>query len=256
MCFIFPMFLPWSAEESNIAARLMPPEWFSRGLEGHILGTDQLGRDVLTRLLIGGQFSFSLALVVVTINMTVGTVMGLISGYFGGWVDRIIMRLCDALMSMPTMILAIAIIAILGRSTTNLIIVMTITGWDGLCRITRNNVRVVKNREFALASTALGAKSSHIMFSQIFPNVSTTVIIIASQRIAGTIMLESSLSFLGLGVMPPAASWGVMISHGRQFLTTHPWLIIVPGFALMIAVLSSNFLGDGVRDILDTKRKI
>jgi len=255
VCFVLPSFLPWSATDSDISSRLLAPEYFSKGFNGHILGTDSLGRDVLTRLLVGGQYSYMLGVVVVIINVTVGAVLGLISGYFGKWADTIIMRLCDAIQAMPTLILAIAIIAMIGRSTLNLVIVMTITGWGGLARITRNNVRLASSMEYVKASTALGAKSAHIMFSQIFPNVTTQIILTASSSISRVIMMEASLSFLGLGVVPPAPSWGHMITTGRQYLTTQPWLIVVPGCALLLSVLSFNFLGDGTRDVLDAKRR-
>jgi peptide/nickel transport system permease protein len=188
--------------------------------------------------------------------MSIGTVLGILSGYLGGWADMVIMRACDAFMSMPSMILAVAVMAILGPSERNLIFVLTVSSWVQLCKVTRNNVRVVKRQEFVLASRDLGAKLSHIMFSQILPNVTTNIIIICSQRIGMIIILEASLSYLGLGIQPPAPSWGNMISVGRQFLTTQPWLILAPGLALMLAVLSFNFLGDGIRDILDTRRKM
>ena len=255
-CFIGPLFIDWDPVETNIATRFLPPEGFSNGLTGHILGTDQVGRDVLSRLLIGGQFSIRLAFICVFLTIGVGVLLGLLSGYMGGWVDVLIMRACDAMMAMPGMILAIAIMAILGPSFRNLILTMTIGGWVRICKVTRNDVRVLKQQEFVLASTALGAKLPHILFTQIFPNVTTNIIILGSQSIGITIVMEASLSFLNLGIQPPAPSWGYMISAGRQFLTTQPWLILAPGSVLMLAVLSFNFLGDGIRDILDTKRKI
>ena len=255
-CYLLPMLLPWDPIATEITMRFRPPEGLQNGLQGHIFGTDHLGRDVLMRLLIGGQYSFRLAFFVVVLQMSIGTVLGLVSGYVGGWVDQVIMRACDTVLSIPGMVLAIAVMAILGTSTRNLILVMTISGWVQLCKVTRNNVRVVKQQEFVSASKILGAKLPHIMFTQIFPNVTTNIIILSSQRIGMTIIMESSLSYLNLGIQAPAPSWGNMISTGRQFLTTQPWLILVPGFALMMSVLSFNFLGDGLRDILDTKRKI
>jgi peptide/nickel transport system permease protein len=181
--------------------------------------------------------------------------MGTLAGYFGGWVDTVIMRFCEAMMAIPSMIMAIAMIAVLGQSTRNLIIIMVIGGWVQLCKLTRNNVRIYKSQEFVLASKALGAKGYHIMFRQIFPNVTTQIIVLTSQRVAGVIMMEAGLSYLGLGIPLPAPTWGNMISEGRVYLMTQPWLIIVPGVALMLAVLAFNFLGDGLRDVLDTRRK-
>ena len=255
-CYIVPLFIAWDPIKTSLEDRLTPPEGLQYGLKGHVLGTDDLGRDVLIRLLIGGQYSFRLAFIVVIIQMTIGTATGIISGYIGGWLDAMIMRACDAVMAIPTIIMAIAVMAILGASTRNLIMVMCLHGWVQLCKVTRNNVRVLKNQEFILASVAAGAKHWHIMFTQIFPNVTTNIIILSSQRIGQTITMEASLSYLNLGIQAPAPSWGNMISAGRAYLTTSPWLILVPGFALMLSVLSFNFMGDGIRDILDTKRKI
>jgi peptide/nickel transport system permease protein len=255
-CYIFPLFLDWDPYATSISDRFLAPEGFEHGLKGHILGTDAVGRDMLIRLLIGGQYSFRLAFVVVALQMAIGTVLGILAGYIGGWVDVLVMRACDALMAMPTLIISIAVIAILGQSMANLIFVMTLSGWVQNCKVTRNNVLVIKNQEFVSASRVIGAKLPHIMFSEIFPNVTTNIIILASQRIGMTIIIEASLSYLNLGIKPPAPSWGNMISLGRNYLVTQPWMILVPGFTLMIAVLSFNFLGDGIRDILDTKRRI
>ncbi|MDR0468602.1 MAG: ABC transporter permease [Peptococcaceae bacterium] len=255
-CYILPMFIEWDPISTAVTQRFKPPEGFANGFKGHVFGTDHLGRDVLIRLLIGGQYSFRLAFIVVVLQMSIGAVLGIVSGYMGGTIDTLIMRACDAMLSIPGMVLAIAVMAILGTSTRNLILVMTISGWVQLCKVTRNEVRVVKQQEFVMASKILGAKLPHIMFTQIFPNVTTNIIILSSQRMGMTIIMESSLSYLNLGIQAPAPSWGNMISTGRQFLTTQPWLILVPGFALMLTVLSFNFLGDGIRDILDRKRKI
>ena len=255
-CYIGPLFLDWDPVANSLLDKFTAPEGFSKGLQGHIVGTDSLGRDVLMRLLIGGQFSFRLAFIVVVLQMSFGAIMGIIAGYLGGWVDVVIMRLCDAVLSIPGIVLSMAIIAILGTSYRNLIIVMTISGWVQLCKVTRNEVRVVKQQEFVLASRAIGAGLPHIMFTQIFPNITTNIIILSSQRIGMTIIMEASLSYLNLGIQPPTPSWGSMISAGRQYLATQPWLIVAPGCALMLAVLSFNFLGDGIRDVLDTKRKV
>ena len=254
--YIIPLFMTFDPTATALTDRFIPPQGFKEGLNGHVFGTDDLGRDVLIRLLIGGRYSFYLAFVSVIIITIVGCIMGTLAGYFGGWLDAVIMRLCEAMMAIPPLIMAIAIIAVLGQSTTNLIIVLCIGGWVGICKLTRNEVRIVKQQEFALASKALGAKGWYIMFKQIFPNVTTQIIVLTSQMVGTTIMLESALSYLGLGIPMPAPSWGNMISSGRQYLVTQPWMIIVPGFALMLAVLSFNFMGDGIRDVLDTKRKV
>ena len=255
-CYLLPFAIQWDPLENSLVEKFTSPEYFKRGLSGHVLGTDSLGRDVLIRLLIGGQYSFRLAFISVVLQAILGSVFGIVAGYFGGWVDSLIMRACDAIMAMPSLVLAIAIMAIFGPSTRNLIFVLTVSGWVQLCKITRNNVRVVKQHEFVWASRVLGAGGAHIMFKKIFPNVTTNIIIITSQRMGFVILMEASLSFLSLGIPAPAPSWGNMISAGRQYLVTQPWLIVAPGVALMLAVLAFNFLGDGVRDVLDTKRKV
>ena len=255
-CFLVPLLIDWNPVANSLTDRFIAPEGLVNGLKGHVFGTDQLGRDVLIRLLVGGQYSLRIAFIAVVLQTIIGVILGILSGYFGKWVDVVIMRTCDAVMAMPSLILAIAVMAVLGPTEKNLVIVLTVSGWVQLCKVTRNNVRIVKRQEFVLASKALGAKGGHIMFSQIFPNTTTSMIIIGSQRFGMMILLEASLSFLNLGIQAPAPSWGNMISAGRTYLTTQPWLILAPGIALMLSVLAFNFLGDGIRDVLDTKRKV
>jgi peptide/nickel transport system permease protein len=254
--YILPLFIDWEPNATALTERFMAPEYFSKGLKGHVFGTDELGRDVFTRILIGGQYSIQLAFVSIVLITVIGSTLGILSGYFGGWVDVVIMRACETMLAIPTLIMAMAIISVLGQSTRNLIIVLVIGGWVQITKLTRNQVRVIKQQEFVLASKACGAKGFHIMFRQIFPNVTTQIIVLTSQRIGTLILLEASLSYLNLGIPLPAPSWGNMISSGRIYLVTHPWLIVVPGIALMLGVLSFNFMGDGIRDVLDTKRKV
>ena len=185
---------------------------------------------------------------------SISPVLGIVAGYFGKAVDTIIMRICDVFLAIPNLILAIAIMAVLGSKISNLIAVLVFSGWVNYCKVIRNNVRVIKNQEFIHASRVLGAGHLHIMFRQIFPNVTTNLIIIGSQKVGQTILVEAALSFLSLGIQPPTPSWGNMISNGRTFLMVNPWLVLVPGIALMLTVLAFNFLGDGLRDVLDPKR--
>ena len=255
-CFVLPRFIPWDPVVNDLRSILLPPQGLSEGLQGHVFGTDPLGRDLLVRLLVGGQYSMRISFLSVLLSTAIGVVMGLMAGYFGGLVNTIIMRLCDTLLAIPALILAIAILSVLGASEANLIFVMTFSSWVSQCKIVRNEVSLLKQREFVMASKALGAKGPHIMFRQIFPNTTTNLLIMSSQRFGMMILIESSLSYLGLGIMAPAPSWGGMISAGRVYLVTNPQMIIVPGIALMLTVLSFNFLGDGLRDVLDTKRKV
>ena len=249
-----PVIVQYDPITNNLPERLLAPEYFSRGLQGHLFGTDEAGRDIFSRLLLGSRYSLTIAGIVVLVAAFIGTVLGAISGYFGGVVDTVIMRACDIMMAIPNLVLAIAVMAILGPNIFNLVIVLIITSWVQYCKVTRNNVMVVKNIEFIKASQVLGASKAHIMFTQIFPNVTTQLIILISQQLGWTILTEASLSFLSLGVQPPTPSWGNMIADGRNFLITNPWLVFAPGIALMVTVLAFNFLGDGLRDVLDPKR--
>lgn len=250
-----PWIAPHNPTMSNLVMRLQPPDGFSKGYGGYILGTDPLGQDILSRLMVGSRVSLRISFTVVFATAIIGTVLGIVSGFFGGVVDTVIMRFSDIQVSIPPMILAVAVMAVLGNSTNNLIIVLVFSRWVQYARVVRSNVMGIRNMEYIHASEVLGSSKMRIMFTQILPNVLTQLIIVMSQEFGRTILTESSLSFLGLGVPAPAPSWGVMIADGREYLATAPWVIVAPGAALMIAVLAFNFLGDGVRDVLDPKNK-
>lgn len=250
-----PVIINHDPIEANMRMRFHAPDWFSQGSDGYILGTDSVGRDIFSRVLIGARYSLSIALVVAAIALVFGSILGIISGYYGGIVDSIIMRLCDTLGSIPQMVLAMAFIAVLGDSLAVFIGILAFTSWVGFTRQIRSSVLVMRNREFISASKVLGARTPHIMFTQILPNVVTPLLILISQHIGMTILVEASISYLGLGIRAPTPSWGNMISDGRSYLATSPWCVVVPGVALMITVLAFNFLGDGLRDVLDPKRQ-
>ena len=255
VCFLSPLYVQFDPTKSDVTNKFQAPD-FSQGLAGHILGTDNMGRDVFTRLVVGGRISLTIAFFVVALQISIGLVLGLVSGYFGGFVDVVVMRLCEIVLSIPQLILAIAIMSVMGPSMGNLIFVMVFGGWVHVCKVTRNNVRVLKGQEFVHASIVLGAKNPHIIFTQILPNVLTQIFIVGSQRFGEAILTEASLSFLNLGITAPNPAWGNMIAAGRTYMATYPWMVIAPGIALMLAVLSFNFLGDGLRDVLDPKRKV
>lgn len=255
VCFLSPLYVQFDPTKSDVTNKFQAPD-FSQGLAGHLLGTDNMGRDVFTRLVVGGRISLTIAFVVVALQISIGLVLGLVSGYFGGFVDVVVMRLCEIVLSIPQLILAIAIMSVMGPSMGNLIFVMVFGGWVHVCKVTRNNVRVLKGQEFVHASIVLGAKNPHIIFTQILPNVLTQIFIVGSQRFGEAILTEASLSFLNLGITAPNPAWGNMIAAGRTYMATYPWMVIAPGIALMLAVLSFNFLGDGLRDVLDPKRKV
>ena len=255
LAIISPLIIVHNPIGTNLKLRLAPPDYFSKGWSGFIFGADPLGQDVLTRLLIGSRMSLMISITTVVATALVGTVLGIISGYYARGVDMVLMRVADIQMSIPPIILGIAVIAVLGTSVTNLIIVLIVTGWPQYTRVVRGNVLAIRNVEFIKASKALGASGLRIMFTQVLPNVLTSLIILMSQMFGRIILVEASMSFLGLGVPPPMPSWGAMIADGREYLLTAPWVVIAPGCALMLAVLGFNFLGDGVRDVLDPKGK-
>lgn len=254
-CFLSSFYMPYDPIQSDLHMRLCAPEWFSNGLQGHILGTDALGRDVLTRVLDGGRSSLIIAISVTVPSAIIGIALGLLAGFFSGVTERIIMRFCDIMSAIPGLMLAICIVAVLGASFTNLIITLTITSWVITTRIVRSSVLTLRNQEYVQAARVLGASNMRIMISEILPNVLTPVLINESQHFAAIVLTEASMSFLGLGVPLPQASWGGMISDGREYLMKAPWTVIAPGIALMLAVLFINFLGDGLRDVLDPKNR-
>lgn len=252
-CFTARWWVAWSSEGSDLMSRLASPDWFAKGLKGHPFGADPLGRDILTRLFEGGWVSLKITFIVTFSSMVLGAAVGLICGYYGGKVDMIIMRFCDILSSIPQLMLAICVVAVMGTSMFNLIFTLSATGWIGSARMVRASVLGCKNKEFVSASKVMGASGMRILWKELFPNTLTPLMIMASGHFGGTILLETSLSYLGMGVPVPTPSWGNMISDGRTYITSAPWVIVVPGIALMLTVLAFNFMGDGIRDILDPK---
>ena len=251
-----PVLAQYDPIKNSLPEKFLPPEYFAHGLQGPVFGTDQMGRDIFSRMLYGARTTFIIAFAAAAITITVGVVLGLLSGFFGGIVDTIIMRACDVISAVPTLILGIVVLSLFGSNMVNLIFGLGFTRWVRICKVTRNNVRVAAKMDFVNASRILGAKSNHIIFRQIFPNVTTNIIIQGSQQIGSLILAQATFAFLGLGVLPPAPSWGHMIASGRNYLTVYPWMALVPGIALMITAVAFNFLGDGLRDVLDPKRTV
>lgn len=245
---------PLDPNEYHTADRLLPPQWFSHGTHGYILGTDSMGRDILSRMIVDAKSSMKVAVLGTLLSLVAGVVLGIIAGYKGGFLDVIIMRCTEVSMCVPTMTLGVVVMAIFGTSIFNLLLVMIISFWMSFARVCRNEVVSIRDREFIQASRALGATNFHIMFTQILPNVTTSLLIVCSNCFGSVILVESCLSYLYLGVQLPTASWGNMIAAGKDFLAIAPWTVIVPGVALMIAVMGFNFLGDGLRDVLDPRQ--
>lgn len=221
--------------------------------DAYPLGLDELGRDVLSRIVWGARVSLRVGFSVVILASLIGVTLGAISGYFGGAIDVLIMRLCDILLAFPGILLAIALVAVLGPSLNNVILALAIIGWVGYARLVRGQVLKVREMEFVTAAKAMGAKSPRVIALHVLPNVINPVIVMATLGLAGSILAEASLSFLGLGVQPPTPSWGAMLTYGRQYLGIANHLTIFPGAAIMAAVMGLNFLGDGLIDALDPK---
>jgi peptide/nickel transport system permease protein len=229
------------------------PRRFQEPSSEYPLGTDFYGRCILSRLIYGTRISIQVGFISIVIGLSIGGMIGLFAAYYGGWVDTVLMRLMDALMALPGMFIALLIISALGPKMTNAMIAIGIASFPQFSRLMRGQVLSLLAQEYVLSARASGASSFRIMMRHILPNTISTLIVMSTLRIAAAILIESSLSFLGLGVQPPTASWGVMIAHGRDFLMNMPELVTYPGLAILITVVGFNILGDGIRDILDPR---
>lgn len=221
----------------------------------HLLGTDELGRDVFSRIIYGARISLIIGLVPTTISMVIGTILGLMAGFLGKKVDFIIMRLADIMLAFPSLLLAMVVMYTLGASLINIFIALSVVSWAGTARVVRSQTLSLKEKEFVEAAKSIGVKKSTIMLRHILPNCLPSLIVLFTMNIPGSILSESSLSFLGIGAQPPASSWGLMVVHGKQWLFSEPWIAIAPGVAILILVLAFNFLGDGLRDAIDPYMK-
>jgi peptide/nickel transport system permease protein len=221
----------------------------------HLLGTDQLGRDILSRIIFGARASLGLGVVVVASALAIGTVIGLLGGFFGGVIDDTLMRLTDVFLSFPSLILAMAIAGALGPSLGNTMIAIAVVTWPVYARLMRAQVLTLRQREYVVAARSIGAPSWRIMWRHIMPNAITPLLIQGSFDMGSAILAAAGLSFIGFGAQPPAAEWGVMISEGRRFINTHLWLSLFPGLAILLTVAAFNLLGDGLADTLDPRRR-
>jgi peptide/nickel transport system permease protein len=226
---------------------LLPPS------TSHWMGTDELGRDVLTRVIYGARISLKVGFVAVGIAITIGTMVGLFAGFYGGWVDSLLMRFVDIMLCFPTFFLILAVIALLEPSIWYIMLIIGITGWMGVARLVRAEVLSIKERDFITAARSIGASNARIIFRHILPNAAAPVFVAATLGVAGAILTESALSFLGIGVQPPTPSWGNILTSGKDYLEFAWWLSLFPGVAILITVLAYNLLGEGIRDALDPR---
>jgi peptide/nickel transport system permease protein len=240
----------------NLMARLTPPAWQAEGNARNLLGTDQLGRDVLTRIMYGARISMAVGVISVLTSGLLGTLLGLIAGYAGGRLDNLIMRVTDIQMALPFILLALLIVALLGPSLTNVIIVFTITGWCVYARVTRASTLAIRENQYVEAARALGASDLRILWHHILPFLISPLLVTASFEAARIITTEAALGFLGLGVPPPSPSWGNMLSDGREYIQDAWWISTFPGLAVLVTVLGINILGDALRDILDPRLNV
>jgi peptide/nickel transport system permease protein len=242
-----PALAPYSVGAQDLSQRFAAPTPL------HPLGLDELGRDILTRLMFGARISLFLSLVVVSSSAVVGLAVGTIAGFVGGWIDDLVMRGIDILMAFPGILLAISLVAVLGPGLGNLVLALCLIGWVGYARLARAQILRAREMEYVLSARAAGARSERILFRHLLPNISGPIIVQATVGMAGVILSEAGLSFLGLGLPPPSPSWGSMLRSGSQHLFDAPHLIVYPGVAIMMTVLSFNFLGDSIRDWLDPR---
>lgn len=242
---------PRDPDEQAIGSRLKPP-----GFEGHVLGTDELGRDILSRVIYGSRVTLLVSVVGVLISGPIGIGVGLVAGYAGRRVDDVLMRITDVQLAIPTVLFAIAVVAVLGPGLRNVIVTLGLTLWTFYARLVRGETMAVREREYVEAARALGARAPRVVLRHVLPNVAASAIVIATFSVANMIILESTLSFLGLGAEPSTITWGSMLNNGRLYMTTAWWLTAWPGLAIFATVLGVNLLGDHLRDVLDPMLRV
>ena len=251
--FLIPMLSPFESNGQNLIGRLQGPGWTNADGQRHWMGTDGLGRDIFIRVFIGARFSLFISFVAVFGSLMIGTVIGLVAGYRGGRVDDVLMRLVDLQLAFPLVLLALALVALIGPSLWNVILVFTLTGWPVFARTIRANALMLKNRDFVEAARGLGSSSVRLMCRHILPNSLGPLTVVATFEVAKVLIFESSLSFLGLGVQAPTPTWGNMMADGRSFLNTAWWVMFFPGILLVLTAAASNWSGDGINSMIDPR---
>ena len=253
------VFAPWISPHDPLAVdirrRLAPPSWMTGGTADHVLGTDQVGRDLLSRMIYGGRISLVIGVSAVLLSATIGVLLGLGAGYFGGRTDWTIMTIVNVMLTFPFVLLALAVIAVLGPSLVNMIATLGVAGWPIYARVVRAETIAIREREFVVAGRALGMSHVRIVFRQILPNLISAIVVIATLQVAQVIILESFLSFLGLGIQPPTPAWGNMLGEGRVYMLNSWWIATFPGGAIFVTTLTINLMGNALRDWLDPHMK-
>lgn len=247
LALLAPVISPYNPTEIHAAQVLSPPNWM------HWCGTDELGRDVLSRMFYGARISLMVGFVAIGIAVTIGSLVGLASGYYGGWVDTLLMRFVDVMLCFPTFFLILAVIAFLSPSIWIIMVVIGLTGWMGVARLVRAEVLVIREMDYIMAARCIGCSDLRIILRHILPNALSPVLVAATLGVAGAILTESALSFLGIGVQPPTPSWGNILTSGKDYIEFAWWLSLFPGLAILITVLAYNLLGEGIRDALDPR---
>ena len=247
---------PYSYEHWDLLTSNMPPTWVEGGSWDHLFGTDQLGRDVLSRIIHGARFSLAIALACLIIYTSIGLALGLLSGFMGGKVDLVIMRICDLWMGFPNIILALVLVSVMGPSAKTVILAVGISHWPHIARMMRGECLNIAQNDYIRLARVAGCSNLRIIVSHIFPNLVNLLIILVTIEIGGIILLTAGMSFLGLGTQPPSPDWGLMINEGRPYITSEWWLVVAPAFAILLVVLGFNLIGDWLRDVLDPKQRV
>jgi len=247
-CAVGPYLCPYGPLSIDLLHRFQPPF-----LGPHLLGTDQLGRDLLVRLLLAGRISLTVGFLAMTISTVIGVVVGLLSGFYGGWVGTALMRLVDAVLCFPNIFLLLTLAAMVSPGVLTITTIVALTAWMQVARIVDGQMRTLRERDFAVAAEAIGVSDRHLMLRELLPNTLAPVVVAATLNVAQAILLESYASYLGYGIQPPTPSWGNMLNNAQEYLTSAPWLAIIPGAVITLAVTGFNFLGDGLRDALDPR---
>lgn len=248
--FCAPYLTPYDPAKIDLKNSNLPP--FS---DGHLLGTDELGRDILTRLLYSGRISLTIGFSVALASVIIGSVVGAISGYFGGWIDTVLMRFVDVMYSLPTLFLNILVLAIFGDEFIYMILILSFTSWMGVARLVRGNFLQLREMQYVEAARAIGVPNRNIIFKHLLPNSIHPIIVNATLMVGGAILSESALSYLGLGIQAPQTSWGLMLSNAQEFMLTNKWLTVYPGVCILLVVLAVNFIGDGLQQALNPRGK-